>query len=109
MPNDGRFTLPHKNGTVKKDRARFVPVRRGGKMRPMKLPKLHLRDLFWLVLVCAVAVGWWIERGRPKRESEMWQRNAAYWRRNAEQLAKDIRDRYDDPDPIIFDGVPPTP
>ena len=28
----------------------------------MKLPQLTLRDLFWLVLVCALAVGWWIDR-----------------------------------------------
>jgi hypothetical protein len=27
----------------------------------MKLPKLHLRDLFWLVLVCALGVGWWVD------------------------------------------------
>jgi hypothetical protein len=27
----------------------------------MKLPQLHLRDLFWLVLVCAIAGGWWVE------------------------------------------------
>jgi len=28
----------------------------------MKLPQLHLRDLFWLVLVCALAAGWWVDR-----------------------------------------------
>jgi len=28
----------------------------------MKLPQLYIRDLFWLVLVCALAVGWWVER-----------------------------------------------
>ena len=28
----------------------------------MKLPQLSLRDLFWLVLVCALAVGWWVNR-----------------------------------------------
>jgi hypothetical protein len=27
----------------------------------MKLPQLHLRDLFWLVLICALAAGWWAE------------------------------------------------
>jgi hypothetical protein len=30
----------------------------------MKLPQLYLRDLFWLVLVCALAVGWWVDRSR---------------------------------------------
>jgi hypothetical protein len=28
----------------------------------MKLPKLHLRDLFWLVLVCALGCAWWMDR-----------------------------------------------
>ena len=27
----------------------------------MKLPQLHLGDLFWLVLVVALGLGWWIE------------------------------------------------
>lgn len=30
----------------------------------MKLPKLSLRDLFWLMLVCALAVGWWVDRSQ---------------------------------------------
>jgi len=29
--------------------------------------KLTLRDLFWLVLVCALAVGWWVERTRIQK------------------------------------------
>jgi hypothetical protein len=24
--------------------------------------KFTIRDLFWLVLVCALAVGWWVDR-----------------------------------------------
>jgi hypothetical protein len=28
----------------------------------MKLPQLSLRDLFWLVLVWALALGWWLDR-----------------------------------------------
>ena len=28
----------------------------------MKLPQLHIRDFFWLVLVCELAVGWCVER-----------------------------------------------
>lgn len=31
-------------------------------MLDMKLPQLHLRDLFWLVLVAGLAVGWWANR-----------------------------------------------
>jgi hypothetical protein len=28
----------------------------------MALPKLNLRDLFWLVVVVAMGMGWWTER-----------------------------------------------
>ncbi len=34
----------------------------------MKLPQLTLRDLFWLVLVCALAVGWWVESTGLRRQ-----------------------------------------
>ena len=27
----------------------------------MKLPQLHLRDLFWLTLVVALGLGWWVD------------------------------------------------
>ena len=27
----------------------------------MKLPQLHLRDLFWLVVVIGVAIMWWFD------------------------------------------------
>ena len=33
----------------------------------MKLRLLTLRDLFWLVLVCALAVGWWVEHREKAR------------------------------------------
>jgi hypothetical protein len=36
----------------------------------MKLPQLSLRDLFWLVLVCALALGWWLEHRRHARDAE---------------------------------------
>ena len=26
--------------------------------------KMHLRDLFWLLLVCALIVAWWMDRRR---------------------------------------------
>ena len=29
---------------------------------PMKLPRFSLRDLFWLVLVAAMGLGWWVDR-----------------------------------------------
>ena len=30
----------------------------------MKLPQLHLRDLFWLVLVVGMGCAWWLEHRR---------------------------------------------
>jgi hypothetical protein len=32
----------------------------GVKGCPMKLPKLHLRDLFWIVLVTGILCAWWL-------------------------------------------------
>lgn len=37
----------------------------------MKLPQLSLRDLFWLVLVCALAVGWWVRESEIAKKSEL--------------------------------------
>lgn len=34
----------------------------------MKMPKLYLRDLFWLILVCALAVGWWMDHETLKAD-----------------------------------------
>ncbi|WP_254510992.1 hypothetical protein [Anatilimnocola floriformis] len=30
--------------------------------------KLNLRDLFWLLLVIAIAIGWWTETSKVRRE-----------------------------------------
>ena len=43
------------------------------KVRLVKLPQLMLRDLFWLVLVCAMGLGWWLtilNRAQLVEESE---------------------------------------
>lgn len=33
----------------------------------MKLPnKFSLREVFWLVLLCAFGIGWWLERSRAR-------------------------------------------
>jgi hypothetical protein len=32
------------------------------RMTAMNLPKLNLRDLFWLIVVVAMGLGWWMER-----------------------------------------------
>ena len=36
----------------------------------MRFPKLHLRDLFWLVLVAAILCGWWSSRSQSLTEIE---------------------------------------
>jgi len=37
----------------------------------MKLPKMALRDLFWLVALIGVALGWWIERRQLLRNIDL--------------------------------------
>jgi hypothetical protein len=37
-------------------------------MAAMALPKLNLRDLFWLVVVLAMGLGWWLEHARFQEE-----------------------------------------
>src|SRR4051794_9982059 len=57
----------------------------------MKLPQLSLRDLFWLVLVCALMAGWWRERARANTAdvSQLEQKRVAdLWRDHAMTLAK---------------------
>jgi hypothetical protein len=34
-------------------------------MGSMKLPQVSLRDLFWLVLVVGMGLGWWIDHQKP--------------------------------------------
>lgn len=74
----------------------------------MKLPQVSLRELFLLVVIAAMGCGWWVERGRPKREADMWEKHARYWRGNAEALARDIL-TVDPTWSTTFDGIPPTP
>lgn len=40
----------------------------------MKLPQLHLRDLFWLVLVAAVGCGWWVRESHHESRFELYGR-----------------------------------
>ena len=30
--------------------------------------KLTLRDLFWAIMICSLALAWWVDRGHFKRE-----------------------------------------
>jgi hypothetical protein len=39
----------------------------------MTLPKLNLRDLFWLVVVVAMGVGWWIDSSRKSSRCKQLQ------------------------------------
>jgi hypothetical protein len=59
----------------------------------MKLPQLSLRDLFWLVLVAAMGLGWWLRDGKLKAEIEQLsdQLKSNEWRQRAVKLADYIR------------------
>ena len=35
---------------------------------PLRIPKLTIRDLLWMMLLAAVAIGWWIERQRAVKQ-----------------------------------------
>ena len=54
----------------------------------MKFPQLTLRDLFWLVLVCAMALGWWLERAALHHQLKDIQTEAAKWKDYAERCGK---------------------
>ena len=54
----------------------------------MKLPQLSLRDLFWLLLVCALAVGWCVERGRVRQSEARNQRLQALSLEYAEAMLR---------------------
>jgi hypothetical protein len=39
----------------------------------MKLPQLSLRDLFWLVLIVALGLGWWQDHSQQHFQNFVWQ------------------------------------
>jgi hypothetical protein len=50
----------------------------------MKLPQLTLRELFWLVLVVALSLGWWLSWSRfQERQRQLLAENEALSRANA--------------------------
>lgn len=51
----------------------------------MTLPKIYLRDLFWLMAVMAVFCAWWFQRGQLT-ESRRLHREAEASARNAERI-----------------------
>ena len=58
----------------------------------MKLPKLALRDLFWLVLICAMGCGWWVSYSRSL-SAEKAARSAALKAKTDQDLAEDRLER----------------
>jgi len=53
----------------------------------MKLPRFTLRDLFWLVLVCALAVGWWREHNLSSELPQL--------RREKSRIERELSETYD--------------
>jgi hypothetical protein len=67
----------------------------------MKLPQLTLRDLFWLVLVCAMGCGWLVSQWRAnlkqkalKADLEALQNEERIWRFRATTLKKLVEGRW---------------
>lgn len=79
----------------------------------MRFPKLHLRDLFWLVLVCACLCSSWIELQKRNREIAALQaellRNEA-WQADVSRLINGIPGRYPDTRRLVVinEGCPPV-
>lgn len=46
---------------------------------PVNLPQLHLRDLFWLVLLAALGIGWWCDRQSLQAENDRGQERLFAW------------------------------
>jgi hypothetical protein len=49
------------------------------------MTKLSLRDLFAVVTVLALLLGWWMDHRRLKRQSYIHQAQASYFREKLEQ------------------------
>jgi hypothetical protein len=58
----------------------------------MKLPQLTLRDLFWLVVVSALAIGWWLEYRRrdPLQPDLLWQMAVRYGNADLQEAVLDL-------------------
>jgi hypothetical protein len=48
--------------------------------------KLSLRDLFWLLLVVGIGLGWWIDQDRIRRERAAFADEREKFRREAQSL-----------------------
>jgi len=55
------------------------------------MPKLHVRDLFWLVLVVAMGCAWWIDRQHYKSVADEASKDAR-WKLTAFALASQLEE-----------------
>src|SRR5262245_47350549 len=62
----------------------------------MKLPKLHIRDLLWLILVCGLAVGWFVNDRKWKNHLALREEKCAAAQLAAHLVEKerDLLDRW---------------
>jgi hypothetical protein len=78
----------------------------------MKLPQLHLRDLFWLVLVISLGLGWWVHVRRLQSDAVRVQRDlilqADYVQQFVSVLTKLGCEIPPDSDPRCSNGGPYT-
>jgi hypothetical protein len=51
----------------------------------MALPKLNLRDLFWLAVVVAMGLGWWVDRREQQRRMDAQERRVLAEQREFEK------------------------
>ena len=82
------------------------------------MAKLTLRDLFAVVTIVALALGWWLDRSRLERSAaavkeraDRAEVNAVYYRSYSVKLAETIswyQKMYDYPEGDPFTAVPPS-
>jgi hypothetical protein len=54
------------------------------------MPKLTLRDLFAVVTIVALALGWWLDRSRLAKERDGWRTQSEFVEAIAYKLDEDI-------------------
>lgn len=58
--------------------------------------RFSIRDVLWLTVVVALAVGWWVDRGRLWRESD-----------HNRQTVEKLKDVFDVDADALLEGIPP--
>ena len=82
------------------------------------MPKLTLRDLFAVVTIVALALGWWLDRSRLVRSAaavqervERAEGNAEYYQSYSAKLSETLawyQETYNYPEGDPFTAVPPS-